>query len=90
VLEALRAVAKEQGVSDARIALAWQFTKPFVTNIIIGAKTREPLIDNLDVTKVKLTSEQVKTLDDASALPSEYLGWRSTVRPATCAACRSE
>ncbi len=75
VLEALRAVAKEQGVSVARIALAWQLTKPFVTSIIIGAKTREQLVDNLDATKVKLTPEQVKTLDDASALPSEYPGW---------------
>lgn len=75
VLEALRAVAKEQGVSVARIALAWQLTKPFVTSIIIGAKNKEQLVDNLDATKVKLTPEQVQTLDEASALPMEYPGW---------------
>jgi aryl-alcohol dehydrogenase-like predicted oxidoreductase len=72
LLEALRAVAKEQGVS---VALSWQLTKPCVTRIIIGAKNREQLVDDLDATKVKLTAEQVKTLDDSSALPAECPGW---------------
>ncbi len=48
--------------------------KPFVTSIIVGAKTRERLVDNLDATKVKLRAEQVKTLDEASAMPYEYPG----------------
>ncbi len=75
VLDALRSVAQQQNVSVARVALAWQLTKPFITSIIIGAKNREQLTDNLDATKLKLTPEQVKTLDDASALPAEYPGW---------------
>ena len=40
VLHAMRLVAGEQGVSVARIALAWLLTRPFVTSVIIGAKTR--------------------------------------------------
>lgn len=75
VLAALRAVADANQVSVARVALAWQLTKPFVTSIIIGAKTREQLLDNLAATEVKLTPEQVKSLDEASALPAEYPGW---------------
>jgi diketogulonate reductase-like aldo/keto reductase len=75
VLTALRQVASEAGASVARVALAWQRTKPFVTSIIIGAKTKEQLVDNIAATELRLTPEQVKALDDASALPLEYPGW---------------
>lgn len=75
VLAALRAVSAESGVSVARVALAWQLTRPYVTSVIIGAKRREQLLDNLAATEVRLTPEQVQQLDAASALPPEYPGW---------------
>ena len=75
VLDALRAVATESEVSVARVALAWQLTRPFVTSVIIGAKTRDQLLDNLAAAEVRLAPDQVKRLDEASALPSEYPGW---------------
>ena len=75
VLDALRAVSKEAGVSVARVALAWQLTRPFVTSVIIGAKSKEQLADNLAAVDVKLSPEQVTALDAASALPAEYPGW---------------
>ena len=75
VLAALRKVAEATGASVARVALAWQLTKPFVTSIIIGAKKREQLVDNLAAADLRLSPEQVKLLDEASALPAEYPGW---------------
>ena len=75
VLDALRAVAGETGLSVARIALAWQLSRPFVTSIIIGAKTREQLLDNLACTEVTLSPDHLALLNQASALPSEYPGW---------------
>jgi aryl-alcohol dehydrogenase-like predicted oxidoreductase len=72
---ALRRVASESGVSVARIALAWQLTRPFVTSVIVGAKNTAQLLDNLDAADVKLSPEHVRQLDEASALPSEYPGW---------------
>ena len=75
MLAALRAVSGELGVSVARTALAWTLTRPFVTSIIIGAKTREQLVDNLAATEVRLSVEQIIKLDEASELPSEYPGW---------------
>ena len=75
VLSALRKVAEESGASVARVALAWQLTKPFVTSIIIGAKKAEQLTDNLAATELALSNEQLKLLDEASALPPEYPGW---------------
>ena len=75
VLAALRKVGEASGASVARVALAWQLTKPFVTSIIIGAKKREQLVDNLAAAELKLAPEHVKLLDEASALPAEYPGW---------------
>jgi aryl-alcohol dehydrogenase-like predicted oxidoreductase len=75
VLAALRQVSEATGVSVARVALAWQLTKPFVTSIIIGAKTRDQLVDNLAAANAKLAPEHVALLDDASKLPPEYPGW---------------
>jgi aryl-alcohol dehydrogenase-like predicted oxidoreductase len=75
VLSALRALSAAKGVSVARIALAWLLTRPFVTTVIIGAKTREQLVDNLAAGDTQLAPEEVAQLDAASALPSEYPGW---------------
>ena len=74
VLAALRKVAEATDVSVARVALAWQLTRPFVTSIIIGAKTSEQLADNLAAVDVKLSPEHVKLLDEASALPPRVSG----------------
>jgi aryl-alcohol dehydrogenase-like predicted oxidoreductase len=75
VLSALREVARASGTSVARVALGWQLTRPFVTSVIIGAKTRDQLLDNLAAAELELAPEHVRQLEDASALPSEYPGW---------------
>jgi aryl-alcohol dehydrogenase-like predicted oxidoreductase len=75
VLAALRKVAEATGLSVARVALAWHLTRPFVTSVIIGAKSREQLVDNLAATEVKLSADHLQLLDEASALPPEYPGW---------------
>lgn len=75
VLESLRAVSAETGLSVARVALAWVLTRKFVTSVIIGAKTPEQLTDNLAASGVTLAPEHVARLDEVSALPPEYPGW---------------
>jgi aryl-alcohol dehydrogenase-like predicted oxidoreductase len=75
VLPVLREVSTATGLSVARIALAWQLTKPFVTSIIIGAKTKEQLVDNLAAADAELAPEHIAKLDAASELPAEYPGW---------------
>ena len=75
VLPALRQVSTESGHSVARLALAWQLTRPFVTSVLIGAKTQEQLKDNLAAVDVTFSPEHLQLLDSASALPREYPGW---------------
>jgi aryl-alcohol dehydrogenase-like predicted oxidoreductase len=75
VLAALRQVSTETGHSVARLALAWQLTRPFVSSVLIGAKTQDQLRDNLAAVDVTFTPQQLELLDRASALPHEYPAW---------------
>jgi aryl-alcohol dehydrogenase-like predicted oxidoreductase len=75
VIAALREVSAATGISAARVAIAWLLTRPFVTSVIIGAKTPQQLADNLAASDVTLAPEHVARLDEASALPPEYPGW---------------
>ncbi|HTT99817.1 MAG TPA: aldo/keto reductase [Rhizomicrobium sp.] len=74
-IDAMREIGNARGVSVARVALAYVLAKPFVTTVIIGAKTMEQLDDNLEAAKFNLTANEMKTLDEVSALPGEYPGW---------------
>ncbi len=74
-VEAMRPIARAHGVSVAQVALAWLLAQTAVTTVIIGAKTAEQLDDNIASAKVRLSAEELKTLDEVSALPPEYPGW---------------
>jgi aryl-alcohol dehydrogenase-like predicted oxidoreductase len=74
-IEAMRSIGDPKGVSVARVALAYVLAKPFVTSVIIGAKDIDQLEDNLAAADLTLSEDEMKTLDDASSLPSEYPGW---------------
>ncbi len=74
-VDAMRPLAERRQVSVAQIALAWILSKPFVSSVIIGAKSMDQLRDNIAATRVQLTEEEIKALDDVSQLPAEYPGW---------------
>jgi aryl-alcohol dehydrogenase-like predicted oxidoreductase len=72
---AMRTIGDTHGVSVARVALAWLLAKPYVSTVIIGAKTPEQLADNIAATTLTLSTEEIATLDAVSAIPPEYPGW---------------
>ena len=74
-VEAMRPIAEARGVSVARVALAWLLHRPFVTSVILGARTEEQLADNLAAAGLSLSAEELAALDAVSALPPEYPGW---------------
>ena len=74
-IDAMRPIAQAHGVSVARVALAWLLTRPFVTSVIVGAKSVEQLDDNLAAADLALSPDEIARLDDVSALPQEYPGW---------------
>jgi aryl-alcohol dehydrogenase-like predicted oxidoreductase len=75
ILDAIAPIAQAHACSAARVSLAWLLAKPVVTSIIIGAKRLDQLADNLAAGDLKLTPDEIKQLDEVSALPPEYPGW---------------
>ncbi len=75
VVDVMRPIAQRHKVSVAQVALAWLLSHPQVTSVIVGARTPEQLDDNLQASKLELTPEDLRALDEASALPPEYPGW---------------
>jgi aryl-alcohol dehydrogenase-like predicted oxidoreductase len=75
ILDVLRPIAEAHQTGVATVALAWILAKPFVTSVIIGAKRIDQLDQNLSAVNAKLTEEDMKRLDEISALPPEYPGW---------------
>jgi len=75
ILDIIAPIAKAHNCSAARVSLAWLLAKPVVTSIIIGAKRLDQLTDNIAAVELKLAPDELKQLDEVSALPPEYPGW---------------
>jgi aryl-alcohol dehydrogenase-like predicted oxidoreductase len=75
IIDVMRPIAERLGVSVARVALAWVLHQSPVTSVIIGAKSREQLLDNIAATSVRLNAEDLAALNEVSALAGEYPGW---------------
>jgi aryl-alcohol dehydrogenase-like predicted oxidoreductase len=65
--EAIENLASQKGKSVSQVALAWLLSNPLITSPIIGPRNLEQLEDNLGTVGFRLTADEKKSLDDASA-----------------------
>lgn len=72
IIDAVRTVAEQTGASASQVSLAWLMAKPQVTSVIFGARSVAQLEDNAKAAELSLSEEQMKRLDDASALEVGY------------------
>ena len=63
VIEAVKSVASKRGLPPAQVALAWMFSKPYVTAPIIGATKANHLSDALAALEITLTPEEIQQLE---------------------------
>lgn len=75
VVEVLCEIAGGRGVSPAQVALNWVRSKPWVTSVIIGARTMDQLADNLNAATWDLPPAEVQRLDEVSAPSLPYPAW---------------
>jgi len=66
VVDAVRKVAADRGVTMAEVALAWLTDRPAVSSTILGARSTEQLDANLRAADLHLTSQETAELDAAS------------------------
>jgi aryl-alcohol dehydrogenase (NADP+) len=64
VVDRVTALAQKRGVTNAQIALAWVLAQPGVTAPIIGASKLSHLDDAIHALEVKLTPEELKSLEE--------------------------
>jgi aryl-alcohol dehydrogenase-like predicted oxidoreductase len=80
LMDAIRAVAARHETTAAAVSLAWLLARPEVSTIIVGARTVQQLDDNLKALEVKLSTDDVKALDEASrpdwGYPYSFIGMR--------------
>ncbi|WP_422391767.1 aldo/keto reductase [Arthrobacter sp. N1] len=67
IIDTVTGIAGERGVNASHVALAWVAAQAGVTSVILGARTREQLADNLASADLELTAAELSRLDDVSA-----------------------
>jgi aryl-alcohol dehydrogenase-like predicted oxidoreductase len=75
IVDVLSEIAKQRSVSPAQVALNWVMNKPCVDTVVLGARNEEQLRDNLAAAEWRLSAEEMKRLDDVSAVPEPYPYW---------------
>jgi aryl-alcohol dehydrogenase-like predicted oxidoreductase len=75
IVDVLKAVAAERGVSGARVALAWLLGRPGVASLVIGGRSEEQFRDSLAAADLALTADERARLDAVSAPPVIYPYW---------------
>jgi aryl-alcohol dehydrogenase-like predicted oxidoreductase len=77
IAQAVTEVAKQLGVSNAQVALAWLRHQPGAIIPILGARTFEQWQDNLACLNVNLSESELKKLNEVSAIdlgfPHDFL-----------------
>ncbi len=75
IVDELEKIAKNHNATITQAALNYLLRKPGVSSVIIGAKTKEQLADNLKTTDWEMTTEEVSKLDELSTPPKPYPYW---------------
>ena len=74
IVEAVDAVAKERGVAQASVALAWLRSKPVVAAPIVGALNTKHIDDAIEALAVTLTDEEIARLESPYTPRMDYQG----------------
>lgn len=75
VIDALEGVANETGKSIPQVAINWLLQRPTVSNVVIGARNEQQLIQNLGSVGWTLSQDQIEKLEVASAQKPPYPHW---------------
>lgn len=78
LVDELERIAKVHSTTVARVSLAWLQAQPGVTSSIIGARRLDQLEDNIQALSVKLTAEDLASLDEKTR---PTLGFPANMQP---------
>jgi aryl-alcohol dehydrogenase-like predicted oxidoreductase len=58
-VERLKPWVRERGHTTAELGIAWLLVHPKVSTVVVGARRREQLVENIKSTEWRLTPEEV-------------------------------
>jgi aryl-alcohol dehydrogenase-like predicted oxidoreductase len=70
IVDTVRNVADESGLSMAQVALAWVLSCPGVSSLLLGASRPQQVTDNIAALEVRLSEDQTARLNAVSAPPA--------------------
>lgn len=75
VVDAMRAIAEARDRPVAEVGINWVLRKPWISSVVLGARTEDQLKSNLKATEWALSEAEVATLDAVSAPRVPYPYW---------------
>jgi aryl-alcohol dehydrogenase-like predicted oxidoreductase len=75
VVEVLIDIAHQRNATPSQVALAYLLSKPGVSSLVIGARTEQQLVDNLQSVELDLDEQEFVRLEHASSLTAIYPYW---------------
>lgn len=75
LVEKLRTIGARHQASPAQVALGWLLSRPPVTSVLVGASKSSQLDDNLGVTDLHLSPDEVEELNTFTEPRAIYPNW---------------
>lgn len=72
VIQTIAKIASQKGVSNAEIVLAWDFSKKFMTSLIIGATKTKYIDQAVKSLELTLTEDEIHKLEEYCTPHREY------------------
>lgn len=73
IAKAVTQLAEQNGTKASTLAMQWLLSRPFISSVIIGARTEEQIINNLAALDFKLPPELRQQMDILSEPEKNYL-----------------
>ena len=79
ILDVVREVAQNHSAEPSQAALAWVRGRPFVSSVIVGGSQIEHIDVNLAAANLNLNGDELRLLDEVSAIDVGYPGYMEDV-----------
>ena len=79
IVDVLDEIAQSRNKTIPQVALNWILCRPGISSLILGARDEHQLQQNLEAVGWKLTSDEMKRLNDVSAVPEIYPHWHQHI-----------
>ncbi|MGG3624702.1 aldo/keto reductase [Bacillus gobiensis] len=79
ILDTIRDIARDHDVIPAQVSLAWLLEQAHVDSVLVGSSKPSQLENNLAAVELKLTSEEIRVLEQLTRPQPLYPNWFTTM-----------